>query len=206
MQVHTPADQLLPPLEGDADGHRETRTRCEICFTSPSACRATEMRLLCSALLCSTYSPHTDTPRVCPGPSEKARQQGRSSIRGESSTTHPADMISARRSSCAVWLLFFTCWFESSQYQNGELDSMSGLCHRELLIHFLSHYFCLFTLAQVMCCFYKFILTVFIFACQTLCLYCSVYLLMSFVPYLSILLHQIIFVLFEFIFCGTVNY
>lgn len=78
------------------------------------------------------YSPHPvpkDTTCVCPGPSEKVRQQGRS--RGESSTTHPADMRSVRRSSCAVSLLYLTCpvWIKAESWRR-RCSWLCSVCHR----------------------------------------------------------------------------
>lgn len=79
--------------------------RCEIAL--PAHLHTEPQR---SSLLCSTYSPRPTSPQIqhvsVQVPQRSPRQQGRSSIRGESNTTHPADMSSARRSSCAVWLLF----------------------------------------------------------------------------------------------------
>lgn len=104
MQVHTPADQLLSPLDGETDREREGETwrRCEI--TLPAHLHTEPQRGLCP--LCSALPtlPLTDTTCVCPGPSEKARQQGRSSIRGESSVIHLA-VVSQETCTCQMVIL-----------------------------------------------------------------------------------------------------
>lgn len=88
MQVHTPADQLLSPVEGEAD--RETWRRCEIAL--PAHLHTEPQRRCVLSALLYVLPPthrHTDTTRVCPGHSEKARQQGRSGSRGEKQRDPP---------------------------------------------------------------------------------------------------------------------
>lgn len=88
MQVHSPAYQLLSPLDGEKDKERDLGEMWD-CFPDPSAYRATEGQChLCPALPRLAL---TDATRVCPGPSEKARQC-RSSVRGESSVIYTADI------------------------------------------------------------------------------------------------------------------
>lgn len=89
MQIHTPTDQLLPPLEGD-ETERGDLAEVWDCFMSPSAYGATEdMRVLCSAL--QTLSPPLTDESVQVPQRKPSSQQGRPSVSWESSAIHPVD-------------------------------------------------------------------------------------------------------------------
>lgn len=79
MQVHTPADQLLSPVEGAAD--RETWRRCEIAL--PAHLHTEPQRRCVLSALLYVLPPHTDTQIQHVSVKAPRRRPGRSSSRGE---------------------------------------------------------------------------------------------------------------------------
>lgn len=102
MQVHTPADQLLSPVEGGAD--RETRRRCEIAL--PAHLHTEPQRRCVVSALLYVRPTHTDTQIQNVSVQAPQRRPG---SRSDLAAEGKADMSSVRQSACAVWHLLHTC-------------------------------------------------------------------------------------------------
>lgn len=154
--------------------------------TSAYRVRQAEMCLLCSAYFpLPPYAPPTDTTCVCPGPSEKARQQRQIQYeKGEQRDPSCRDQL-RRHVKCGCSPS--PAWLEVSRQRKEDSGYICLFVCFYLTVYVCSpqseselHWFL---------CLDEFIIHLPVFACQTVCLY---YLLISFVPYLNILLCHII--------------
>lgn len=110
---------------------RETWRTCEIAWPAHRRTESQRRRVL-SALGALPRKIQDVSVQV-----PQRRPDSRTSVKGDSSSTHPEDMSSAGRSSCDVW---------SSQYQDGELDSGNGL-----VLFVMESYWNTFCLAIYVC-------------------------------------------------------